>query len=85
MARGNERDRLVQLAFFAWVLPCLAALIAYRCVAGFQFAADARMLILDNRLLQDATGAWAQVVHDYFWSSSGSMIPYWRPLTKLSW
>ena len=25
------------------------------------------------------------LAHDYFWSSSGATIPYWRPLTKASW
>ena len=75
----------VRLLPWVWLLPCLAAAVAYRCVADFEFAADARMLILENRFLHDPQGAWAQVTHDYFWSSSGSIIPYWRPFTKLSW
>ena len=49
------------------------------------FVADARFLLADNRYL-DGWSAWrATLTHDYFWSSSGALIPYWRPLTKLSW
>ncbi len=77
--------RLARLAPLAWLVPCALALFAYRSLGDFSFAADARMLILDNPWLHDPHGAWAQVTHDYFWSASGNIIPYWRPLTKLSW
>jgi hypothetical protein len=46
---------------------------------------DARFLIAENRYL-DSFARWRDTLtHDYFWSSGGGTIPYWRPFTKLSW
>ncbi|MFI5299102.1 MAG: hypothetical protein ACHREM_13480 [Polyangiales bacterium] len=77
-------DRDDRFGRWLWLLPIAVTLFAFRSVGTFEFAADARMLILDNGYLQTGS-AWDQVRHDYFWSSSGSIIPYWRPWTKLSW
>jgi len=49
------------------------------------FLADAGFLIADNLYLQDLSYFSDTLTHDYFWSSSGNNIPYWRPFTKLSW
>ncbi len=68
-----------------WLLAPIVALLAFRDVAHFGFVGDARFLIADNRFAH-SLGYWkATLLHDYFWSSSGNIIPYWRPLTKLSW
>ena len=59
--------------------------LAYADTLRQGFVADARFLLADNRYL-DAWSWWrATLAHDYFWSSAGASIPYWRPLTKLSW
>ncbi|MHC4917602.1 MAG: glycosyltransferase family 39 protein, partial [Planctomycetota bacterium] len=68
-----------------WLLPPLVALAAYRTVGGFEFVADCEFLIRDNLFLRSLDQLWANLTHDYFWSSSGNWIPYWRPLTKASW
>ena len=70
-----------------WALPLAVALVAAAWADTLRqgFVADARFLIADNRFL-DAWSQWrATLTHDYFWSSSGASIAYWRPLTKLSW
>lgn len=58
---------------------------AFRSLATFDFVADARFLILENRYITDLSYLWDNLTHDYFWSSSGNAIPYWRPFTKVSW
>ena len=68
-----------------WILSPLLAAVAYRGVVGFDFIGDALFLIPENTYMRDPGGAWDQVIHNYFWSSSGNIIPYWRPWTKLSW
>ena len=68
-----------------WVITPLLTAVAYRGVVGFDFIGDALFLIPDNTFMRDPGGAWNQVIHNYFWSSSGNIIPYWRPWTKLSW
>ncbi len=68
-----------------WALAPALALVFYRGVYQFEFLGDAQFLILENRFLREPGMAWQQVVHNYFWSSSGNIIPYWRPWTKLSW
>jgi len=70
----------------AWwlIAPVITALV-YRGVTGSDFIGDALFLIPENTHMRDPAGAWAQVTHNYFWSSSGNIIPYWRPWTKLSW
>ena len=68
-------------------LPLAVALVAAAWADSLRqgFVADARFLIADNRYL-DAWSYWRETLtHDYFWSSSGASIPYWRPWTKLSW
>jgi len=83
--RPIARRRELAVAAASVSIPLLLAVVAYRCVSTFEFSADARNLVLNNRFLHDPAGALGQVTHDYFWSSSGTMIPYWRPFTKLSW
>ena len=68
-----------------WLLAPAAVLFAYRGVGRNGFLGDARFLIAENRYLQDLSYLWENLRHDYFWSSSGAHIPYWRPLTKASW
>ena len=51
----------------------------------FDFVADARFLILDNDYIRGIDKLVPNLTHDYFWSSSGNQIPYWRPVTKGSW
>ena len=69
-----------------WWLPALLAIaVAYRTSTGFGLLADARFLVVENRLLDGVQHLWGNLTHDYFWSSSGNHIPYWRPLTKASW
>ena len=60
-------------------------LLAYRGVSRNGFLGDASFLIAENRYIQDLAYLWENLRHDYFWSSSGAHIPYWRPITKLSW
>ncbi len=71
----------------ALLLPVAVALVAYRTSPTFGLLADAQFLIADNVQLDDFTFERARdlVTHDYFHSASGNAIPYWRPLTKLSW
>lgn len=68
-----------------WILAPAVTLCAYAGVSDFQFVADARFLILENLYITDLSYLWDTLTHNYFWSSSGSVIPYWRPVTKLSW
>ncbi len=68
-----------------WLVAPLAAVIAYRSVTTFDFVADARFLILDNEYIRGLHQLVPNLTHDYFWSSSGNQIPYWRPVTKGSW
>jgi hypothetical protein len=67
-----------------WILPLALFAVAYRFAGGFEFVGDARFLIQENLFLRDHTPIWSNALHNYFWSSSGNAIPYWRPLTKLS-
>ncbi|MSQ82032.1 MAG: hypothetical protein EXR77_03830 [Myxococcales bacterium] len=67
------------------VAPTAAAVWAYRSSLHFGLIADARFLIVENTKLRSWSDLWPNVTHDYFWSSSGNTIPYWRPLTKASW
>jgi hypothetical protein len=60
-------------------------LLACRAHFGFDFVGDARFLIVENRYLDGWGHLWGNLRHDYFWSSSGNAIPYFRPFTKLSW
>jgi len=81
----------VQLDARRWAerlaLPLAVALVglAYAGTLAQGFVADARFLIADNRHLDAWSFFGPTLRHDYFWSSSGASIPYWRPLTKLSW
>jgi hypothetical protein len=79
---GGRGARLLALW---WLVAPLAAVVAYRSVARFDFVADARFLILDNQLIRGMGQLFPNLSHDYFWSSSGNQIPYWRPVTKGSW
>ena len=72
------------------VAACAAALFAVIAVDYFSvffgaFLADARFLILENHFVRDIGLLWDNLTHDYFWSSSGNSLPYWRPLTKAQW
>jgi tetratricopeptide (TPR) repeat protein len=68
-----------------WLLAPAAVLFAYRGIGRNGFLGDAKFLIAENRYLRDLSLLWENLRHDYFWSSSGATIPYWRPVTKLSW
>jgi hypothetical protein len=68
-----------------WLLPVAIVGVAYTDILGFDFVGDSRFLILENRYMGAMKWLWANLTHDYFWSSSGSTIPYWRPFTKGSW
>jgi hypothetical protein len=59
--------------------------LAYRASWAHGFLGDGKFLIRDNLFLDQWRYAWGNLSHDYFWSSSGNAIPYWRPLTKLGW
>lgn len=73
------------LAVLAWVLPLLLTAVAYRASLGFGLVGDAVFLIQDNAFMREWGDLWGLVTHGYFWSSSGEVIGYWRPLTKASW
>jgi hypothetical protein len=66
-------------------LAVAAVAVAYAGTLRQGFVADARFLLADNRYLDSWSYFGATLRHDYFWSSSGASIPYWRPLTKLLW
>lgn len=68
-----------------WLAPLLVVALTYVGSARFEFVGDARFLISENSYLDGPGRLWANLTHDYFWSSSGNFIPYWRPLTKASW
>lgn len=72
-------------ARLALPLALVAVAIAWAGSLRQGFVADARFLIADNRYLEGWRYLLPTLTHDYFWSSSGAGIPYWRPLTKLSW
>ncbi len=72
-----------RLALFA--VPALVAAWVGRTTLHFGLVADARFLIAENAQLRAWSDLWPNLVHDYFWSSSGNTIGYWRPLTKASW
>jgi hypothetical protein len=74
-----------RLGPFWWVLTPLVVALTHTGSARFDFVADARFLVLENRYLDGLGQLWANLTHDYFWSSSGNFIAYWRPLTKASW
>lgn len=72
----------------SWLAPLVGAAVAvlawlHTCSAGL--LADARFLIEENTFLRHWGDLPGNLSHDYFWSSSGNTIPYWRPLTKASW
>lgn len=78
--------RLVGVLRRVWFLGSpLAVALTYVGSAQFGFVSDAQFLIHDNRYLFGKGRLWANLTHDYFWSSSGAFIAYWRPLTKASW
>ena len=66
-------------------MPLVVVALAYASTLRFALVADARLLLLENRLIRGWENLWPNLTHDYFWSSSGASIPYWRPLTKGSW
>jgi hypothetical protein len=76
-------SRLLRRAW--WLLAPAAVLFAYRGVGRDGFLGDARFLIAENRYLQDLSYLWENLRHDFFWSSLGANIPYWRLLTKACW
>jgi hypothetical protein len=68
-----------------WLVAPVAALFAFRSASSFEHVGDARFLILENDWVKSLAYASETLSRDYFWSSSGNVIPYWRPFTKLSW
>lgn len=80
-----RRDPASRWGALTWLVAPLLALVAFRDSSRFEFVGDARFLIADNAFVK-SVGAWAETLaRDYFWSSSGQIIQYWRPITKLSW
>jgi hypothetical protein len=70
---------------FWWAIPLAVALFAYRGSFTYDYIADAVFLLEHNTFLEDLSHLWGTLTHDYFWSSSGNTIPYWRPVTKGMW
>ncbi|MDY0060800.1 MAG: hypothetical protein RBU45_13390 [Myxococcota bacterium] len=68
-----------------WTLPLLGVAIAWRNLPDHELVRDARLLIAENSFLRRLADLPGNLLHDYFWSSAGSSIPYWRPWTKASW
>lgn len=68
-----------------WLLPALVAVLAYRDSPGYGYVGDARFLLETNQQMLSPDGWWLALSRDFFDSTSGNHIPYWRPLTKLSW
>lgn len=69
-----------------WTVAALVATAAaYATNWNFGFLGDARFLLEHNAYMRDPGTLWGQLTHDYFWSSSGNTIPYWRPATKALW
>jgi hypothetical protein len=68
-----------------WLLAPLVVALGFRTVTRVEFVGDAQFLLGTNRRLDGWAELWGNLTHDYFWSSSGAMVPYWRPLTKLCW
>ncbi len=73
------------LTLLLWLAPLILLGLAYRTVGGFEFVGDARFLILENNFIHELSMLGENLRHNYFWSSSGNIIPYWRPATKGSW
>ena len=73
------------LTILCFVVPPLLAVVAYRHASHVEFVGDTRFLIAENAFIRSLSYWSETLVHDYFWSSSGQIIPYWRPFTKLSW
>jgi hypothetical protein len=69
----------------ATVVPVLAAAFAFAGSLEHDLVHDARFLITENRYMDGWRHLWGNLTHDYFWSSVGNEIPYWRPVTKGSW
>lgn len=81
-----DRPRLrAALSWLWWTIPLVVGLAMSRTHLGFGFVGDAKFLIADNRFLVGLDKLWPNLTHDYFWSSAGNAIPYYRPLTKGSW
>ncbi len=68
-----------------WLPAWLVAVAAYAGSLRYDLVADAKFLIRENLYLRHLSDLWPNLCHDYFWSSSGNTLPYWRPLTKASW
>ena len=77
----------IQTIFFKswWAIPLLVVTAAYWTSHSFGFVSDAVFLIEENAYLEHWGALWANLTGDYFYSSSGNTIPYWRPWTKASW
>ncbi|GEM_PF-3555310 len=82
----NQPDKPRTAAFATTLGIALAAVAAaYYGNMDFGFLGDARFLLEHNAFLREWSTWSDQLTHDYFWSSSGNTIPYWRPWTKLGW
>ncbi len=68
-----------------WLLPLLVLGLASRDNLGFELVADARFLIESNADVREPSGVWSALTEDYFHSSAGNRIPYYRPWTRLAW
>jgi hypothetical protein len=82
---ASSRSKLTGLARLYGLLPVAAVALAYRQVPWFKFISDDMFLIPMNAFLRGPGALWQNLTHDYFWSSSGNSVPYWRPVTKGSW
>ena len=78
-------DRLARLRWLWWLPPIVLVALAYLDTLDFGLVGDARFLVAENAYLDGWRHLLGNLTHDYFWSSSGNSIPYWRPFTKASW
>ena len=67
------------------LLTAMVLVIDYWDTLNGAFLGDARFLILENAYIAGLDRLWDNLTHDYFWSSAGNTLPYWRPLTKAQW
>ena len=85
MMEGRLASWAARWAGWGWLVPIAAILAVFRHSPRFGLLSDAAFLIEENLWLRGPGALWANLTHDYFWSSSGNTLPYWRPLTKAAW
>ena len=83
--KTRARKRAKWMEVLVALVPALVVVIAYRTSPSFGLIGDAHDLIEANPSMWDLSSLWQQISRDYFWTSDGGSIGYWRPLTKGSW